>query len=272
MVNENKNTNDNGYLFAMMFVVFVIGVGVGLVSSGFVFKTGSVGEKNFSVEESVQPIVLNEGSKTAVANVVAVTSDGTGLLGKVNIEMTPGKGRVLINTNPFIEPDTQYSAETARDVAAVVSGKNLSEFDIIFSFNLTANEGSMERGAVGGPSAGIALATAIIAAAEGRSVRSDVVMTGTINKDGSIGQIGGVFEKAEAAGKLGMKTFIVPAGQVSMTYYEKAVEEKRAGGFYIQTIRYVPRTMNLNNYTMQQWNMTTMEVANIYDSLEYSLE
>ena len=64
-----------------------------------------------------------------------------------------------------------------------------------------------------GPSAGAALTIATIAALKHDSIRSDVVITGTINADGTIGQIGGVLEKAQAAKDIGAKLFLVPVGQ-----------------------------------------------------------
>ena len=61
-----------------------------------------------------------------------------------------------------------------------------------------------------GPSAGVTMATAIVSAARGIAVRSDVAMTGEITLSGLVLPVGGIREKALAARRHGIKTFILP--------------------------------------------------------------
>ena len=62
-----------------------------------------------------------------------------------------------------------------------------------------------------GPSAGVTMATAILSAARGIPVRQDVAMTGEITLSGLVLPVGGIREKALAARRFGITTFVLPA-------------------------------------------------------------
>lgn len=62
-----------------------------------------------------------------------------------------------------------------------------------------------------GPSAGVTMATAIVSALRNQRVRDDVAMTGEITLSGLVLPVGGIREKALAARRHGIKTFLLPA-------------------------------------------------------------
>jgi ATP-dependent Lon protease len=65
-----------------------------------------------------------------------------------------------------------------------------------------------------GPSAGVTMATAIVSAARGVPVRSDVAMTGEITLSGLVLPVGGIREKSLAARRQGIKTIVLPEGNL----------------------------------------------------------
>jgi ATP-dependent Lon protease len=62
-----------------------------------------------------------------------------------------------------------------------------------------------------GPSAGVTMATAILSAARNQPTREDVAMTGEITLSGLVLPVGGIREKALAARRHGIHTFILPS-------------------------------------------------------------
>lgn len=151
-----------------------------------------------------------EMGESVVMRAAAVAETPTGFVGSTATftitTATNGSGHVFLDTFPLTEVDMQGSARLAARVAAQVTGKSLSDHDFFF----VVRSGSQT---IGGPSAGGTLAVGAIAALNGWRVRSDALMTGTINPDGSIGPVGGIPEKAAAAAETDMALFLYPAGQ-----------------------------------------------------------
>lgn len=62
-----------------------------------------------------------------------------------------------------------------------------------------------------GPSAGVAMFTALVSLLSGRCIRSDAAMTGEISLRGLVLPVGGIREKVVAAQRAGLKTVMLPA-------------------------------------------------------------
>jgi ATP-dependent Lon protease len=85
-----------------------------------------------------------------------------------------------------------------------------------------------------GPSAGVTIATAILSAVRNELVREDVAMTGEITLTGLVLPVGGIREKALAAKRLGLKTFVLPA--LNVPDLKELPEEIR------NTMEFIPAT------------------------------
>ena len=248
---------------------FLLGV---LISSLFYYGPAVIGRvyntpegKTSSINRSVVDFSPSEVRSVSVPIVAVNQYDNSGVTGNLTVKIIPGDNTVLIATNPFIEPDLQYSANIAVG-AAKAAANYTGEKDYIFSYGIDSN-------VVGGGSAGAIATIAVIAALENRNINKDVIMTGTINPDGSIGEVGGILEKAKAAADAGYKIFLVPKGQSVVRYYEKVLNrDTTRGGFVFYNTRYVPKTIDLKDTAEKEWGLKVIEVSNINEAEKYMLQ
>lgn len=143
--------------------------------------------------------------------VAAVKGDGGGAIIPLEVKILPkGTGLLSVNIkNVELKSGAQDSIRLAAAVASKLSSITLSDKDIDVSF---VNQFG-DIVSVDGPSAGGAITAAIYASLSVKSISSSTLMTGTIETDGSIGQVGGVDSKALAAKNQGASRFLVPKGQ-----------------------------------------------------------
>ena len=181
----------------------------------------------------------------------------------ITVEIRPGTGEVLINTEPRTGFDIQSSVRLAATVAENVTGFTLADRDIVVSI-----KASEVVEAVDGPSAGAALAVIMVAALEGKEVRPDVMITGTVESGGRIGPVGGISSKAEAAATAGASIFLIPSGQVEQTVFRE-VKRTILPGFSITTLE--PMIVDLRDYASERWGLRVVEVGHITEALRFCL-
>lgn len=207
-----------------------------------------------------QPLAQANETVVRSAPIIAVDQAGRGHVGTLRVKLIPGNNNVLIDTNPFLDIDIQYSANIAVTVAKLVSGRYASDKDFVLSYE------SMSQ-VVGGDSASAVTAVAVIAALEGRTFKEGYAMTGAVRQDGSIGRVGGVAEKAQALAQAGYTHFLVPKGQGTFTYYEPVAEPVRDPyGFVFYNTRYEPRTVDLIAVAEEEWGLTIIEVETVEEA------
>ncbi|MEM2536229.1 MAG: S16 family serine protease [Candidatus Hadarchaeales archaeon] len=149
-------------------------------------------------------------------------------------------------------------------------GIGLKGYDIYFLVAGPGKEKEIRVEAIDGPSAGAAITVALLSVLENRRIREGYVVTGTIEEDGKIGQVGGIFYKALAAAKKGATHFLVPKGQSKVTIYEQVTYEPLPGWRWIT---YRPKLVDLSSYLREKgWNLQVLEVSRIEEAVALMLE
>jgi len=143
--------------------------------------------------------------------VIGVDENDIGHVIPLEVIIKEGNSNLFLNVaNVIVDEAMQSSAQTAVRVAREVTRTSLASKDILINIKSPPQEQQL---IISGGSAGGAITIASIAAMEGKTPRSDVLMTGTISEDHSIGKIGAPRAKGIAAKENGAKLFLVPPGQ-----------------------------------------------------------
>ncbi|MFH1501401.1 MAG: S16 family serine protease [archaeon] len=252
MKKQLKN-NYNIWKYLVIIVLILIVFNVALVALNFEV-VGVSGIVDYG------PYFLQVGESTFISMVLpAVDSEGNGVTTLLNVEASPGKGRTLTEIdNLLFWADTQHSIRIARLVANDTSRKDVGLYDLIYSVEADAS-------VVGGPSAGAALAIATIAAIEGKELRNDVMITGAINRDGTLGPVSEVYAKAKASADAGAKILLVPLLQSRDVIYTTEESCEIFGTNEICTTETRPQKINLTEET----GIQVIEVGNVGEALKY---
>lgn len=155
--------------------------------------------------------MANETDEVGIVRGLAWTSVGGDTL-QIEVNLMPGEGEILLTGQ--LGDVMKESARTGISYIRSVSREhNISEqFFKEHDIHIHIPEGAVPKD---GPSAGITMATAMVSAITERKVRSDVAMTGEITLRGRVLPIGGLKEKLLAAKSAGIRTVIVPKGNLS---------------------------------------------------------
>ena len=122
----------------------------------------------------------------------------------------PGSGRLTITgqLGDVMKESAQAALSYIRSEASTVVPELEPDWFANHDIHIHVPAGAIPKD---GPSAGIAMATALASLLSGRPVRAEVAMTGEITLTGQVLPIGGLKEKALAAQRNGIKTVIAPA-------------------------------------------------------------
>jgi ATP-dependent Lon protease len=137
---------------------------------------------------------------------LSVTQAGGEIL-FVEVTIMPGKGGLILTgqLGDVMKESAQAAMSYIRSRAKMLA---LSDrFHHKTDVHIHVPEGAVPKE---GPSAGVAIATALVSALTKIPVRKEVGMTGEITLRGRVLEIGGVKEKVIAAHRAGLKTVIMP--------------------------------------------------------------
>ena len=159
-----------------------------------------LGKKKYSYE------VSSKKSEVGVVNGMAYTIFGGDIL-PIEVTMFPGKGELLLtgSLGEVMQESCHIALSYIKANAEIFSIeiKTLSENDIHIHFP----EGAVNKD---GPSAGIAITTALISLFKNKKVNSNISMTGEITLRGRVLPIGGLREKVIGSHRAGIRKIFLP--------------------------------------------------------------
>ena len=178
------------------------------------------GVKRISITENDLPKLLDcqpyppalhtEKEEIGVVNGLAWTESGGEIL-EVEVNVMEGSGKLELtgNLGDVMKESAQAALSCLRSRAAVLGIE--ADFYKTKDIHVHFPEGAVPKD---GPSAGIAMATAMLSALTGRKIKAGYAMTGEITLRGRVLPIGGLKEKTMAAKRNGLHTVLIPKDNV----------------------------------------------------------
>jgi ATP-dependent Lon protease len=156
------------------------------------------------------PEMDQEESQMGLATGLAWTQVGGEVL-YVEAALMKGKGELIITGQiGEVMQESARAAVTYARAYVIRRGGRRTAYDTT-DVHIHVPAGAIPKD---GPSAGVAIATALVSVMTGQRVRNDVAMTGEVTLRGRVLPIGGLKEKALGAVRAGIKTVLIPAKNV----------------------------------------------------------
>ncbi len=170
--------------------------------------------------------------KIGVVNGLGLSGNSSGMIMEIEAmaKKSQEKGKGILKVTGIIEEEelnngaskmkrrstARGSVENAITVLTKITSYNLNDYDIHLNF-----PGGIP---IDGPSAGIAIFTAIYSAITDKEVDSKIAMTGEITLKGKIHPVGGVMAKIEAAMEAGAEKVFIPKSNYQKSFDSLKIE------------------------------------------------
>ncbi|MEK6972526.1 MAG: S16 family serine protease [archaeon] len=176
-----------------------------------------------------------------------ITGNGGAIKADLSLELKPGTGKVYSLVESLVGTSTQNTEKSAVEVSKNYF-KDVDKYNYFFDINSDAS-------IVEGPSAGAAMGLLTVSCLTDAKLPEYVSATGTLDNDGYVSAVGGVFAKAKKAAEVGIKLFFIPEGESIQTQQ-----------FPDNSIK----TVDLREYAYAEWGIKIIEVRSIDDMLKYA--
>ncbi len=127
----------------------------------------------------------------------------------MEIEARSGTGLFIETDDVLLDESVQKSLKKAYYLAGIVARGGLDGRE----FRLKIRNPLIDTLTLNGESAGAAIAITMIALVLDMELNSSVLITGSIGSDGSVGEVGGIWNKAQAAKEANATVLLVPEGK-----------------------------------------------------------
>ena len=182
--------------------------------------------------------VAEEKNQVGQVKGLAWTQVGGELL-TIEASAIQGKGRMIKtgSLGDVMQESIQAALTVVRSRSQILGiAPDYSEH---FDIHIHVPEGATPKD---GPSAGVAMCTALVSVLTGIAVRADVAMTGEITLRGEVLRIGGLKEKLLAAHRGGIKTIIIP---IENKRDLKEIPEKILQDLEIKPVKWVDEALEI---------------------------
>lgn len=202
-----------------------------------------IGEDEIDIYLGHEKYIYNDKdiSEVGMVNAMSYNLYGGDIL-KIEVNFYKGKGEIITTGslgNIFVE---------SAKIALSYIKSNYEKFGIDYSvlenndIHIHVPEGAIKKD---GPSAGIAITTAIISALTNKQIKSNISMTGEMTLRGHVLPIGGLKEKIIGAKRSGIKDIIIPkANKKDLQEVDDYIKE-RLHFIYVENYYDVAEYLNL---------------------------
>ncbi|HHY72807.1 MAG TPA: ATP-dependent protease LonB [Bacillus bacterium] len=158
---------------------------------------------------------IHEAPKVGLVNGLAVFGPNMGALLEIEVSVIPAQDKGGINITGIVEEESIGGQGKSIRRKSMAKGSIENVVTVLRSMGVKAADYDIHVNFPGGvpvdgPSAGVAMATAVFSAIHKQTVEHTIAFTGEISVHGNVKPVGGVVAKVRAAKKAGAKKVFIP--------------------------------------------------------------